>query len=234
MSNTHEVSSEATLLDVIEVDDGDTLWRFDRTFFNSNWTCIWGSGCHGIGSEKQSELHRGCCSLGAELDGEEEAMMLSAAAAALTPTNFQHHETATADGIFGTADRTNTRVVDGACIFLNRPGFVGGQGCALHIAATAVEESPMDWKPSVCWQLPVKVDWKMGADDVEIATVHGWTRADWGTDGETMAWCCTERTSHGGTDEAYVGDRAVVDSLQEEIEGIVGTRVYLELRRKLA
>ena len=25
-----------------------------------------------------------------------------------------------------------TRVVDGACVFLNRPGFSGGAGCALH------------------------------------------------------------------------------------------------------
>ena len=30
---------------------------------------------------------------------------------------------------------TTTRLVDGACIFLNRPGFAGGAGCALHSAA---------------------------------------------------------------------------------------------------
>ncbi len=220
--------------ELIEVEDGDTLWRFDREFLSSNWTCIWGRGCHGIADEKHADLNRGCCSLGAELDGEEESMMLSASAAALTPKNFQHHGLAGSEGIFGNVERTNTRVVDGACIFLNRPGFGGGEGCALHLGAVAVDESPMDWKPSVCWQLPIKVDWEMRSDDVEVATVRGWTRKDWGTDGDTMAWCCTERADDGGTDEAYIGEQLVVDSLREEIEAIVGTPVYLKLRGKLA
>ena len=30
---------------------------------------------------------------------------------------------------------TKTRTVEGACIFLNRPGFEHGAGCALHQAA---------------------------------------------------------------------------------------------------
>ena len=30
------------------------------------------------------------------------------------------------------------------------------------------------------------------ADGTEVATVRRWTRADWGDEGETMAWCCTE------------------------------------------
>ena len=50
----------------------------------------------------------------------------------------------------------NTRVVDGACIFLNRTGFAGGAGCALHLAAFDAGESPIDFKPSVCWQLPIR------------------------------------------------------------------------------
>jgi hypothetical protein len=118
-------------------------------------------------------------------------------------------------------------VVDGACIFLNRPGFEGDAGCALHLAALDADESPVDWKPSVCWQLPVKVDWEPAADGTEVATVRGWTRADWGDEGETMAWCCTEGTL------AYQGDQPVVASLAEELEAVVGTEVYVELRRRL-
>ncbi len=79
----------------------------------------------------------------------------------------------------------------------------------------------------MCWQLPIKVDWEPGADGTEIATVRGWERRDWGADGDTMAWCCTEESA------AYVGDRAVVDSLGAEIEAIVGHGVYVELRRRL-
>jgi hypothetical protein len=218
---------------MIEIDAGETLWRFDRTFLESNWTCIWGRGCHGIGPEKAARLNHGCCSLGAEIDGIDEELTLSATAAALRPELFQFHAEAHGGGIYRDAERTNTRLIDGACIFLNRIGFSGGEGCALHLAALAVDESPIDWKPSVCWQLPVKVDWEMRDDDVEVATVHGWTRRDWGDDGDAMAWCCTERADQGGTDEAYVGDRPVFESLADEIEAIVGTPVFIELDRRL-
>ena len=68
----------------------------------------------------------------------------------------------------------------------------------------------------------------MRDDDVEVATVHGWTRADWGDDGDAMAWCCTEEP------EAYVGDRPVIDSLAEELTAIVGDEVVVELRRRLS
>jgi hypothetical protein len=212
---------------MIEVAAGDTRWRFDADFLRSNWTCIWGRGCQGIEPVAQPELQRGCCSLGAEMDGAEEAMTVAASAAALDPALFEHHDVAAALGIFADENRTNTRVVDGACIFLNRPGFAAGAGCALHLAAIEADESPTDWKPSVCWQVPVKVDWEMGADDVEVATLRRWSRADWGADGEVMAWCCTEGT------EAYVGDRPVIESLAEELELIVGTPVFVELRRQL-
>jgi len=80
----------------------------------------------------------------------------------------------------------------------------------------------------VCWQLPVRVDWVDLGDGREQATVRRWSRADWGEEGETMAWCCTEG------DRAYVGDRPVVESLAEELEEIVGTTVFVELRRRLA
>jgi hypothetical protein len=42
-----------------------------------------------------------------------------------------------------------------------------------------------------------------------------------------MAWWCTE-----GTD-AYVGEHRVIDSLSDELEDIVGTPVFVELRRRL-
>ena len=56
-----------------EIRDGDTIWRFDTAFLASNWTCIWGRGCLGILPEPAPHLQQGCCSIGAELDGEDEA-----------------------------------------------------------------------------------------------------------------------------------------------------------------
>jgi hypothetical protein len=212
---------------VEEIDAGDVVWRFDREFLTSNWTCIWGRGCLGIMAEPAEHLGHGCCSVGAHLGDVDEARMISALAATLVPDRFEHHADAAQDGIFKDADRLHTRIVDGACIFLNRPGFAGGAGCALHLGAIDAGESPVEWKPSVCWQLPIKVDWEQIEDGAEVATVRRWTRKDWGPEGETMAWCCTEGPL------AYVGDRPVIESLGEELEEIVGSVVYVELRRRL-
>ena len=213
---------------IIEVDDGDTSWRFDRAFLASTWTCIWGRGCLGILPTPAPELGHGCCSIGADLDGEDEARLLSALAATLEPDLFEHHVEAGLGGIFGDEARSCTRLVDGACIFLNRPGFAGGAGCALHLAAVAEGEAPRDWKPAVCWQLPIKVDWEARDDGGEVATVRRWTRDDWGAEGQEMAWCCTEGNL------AYVGDRPVIESLADEIEAVTGAEVFVELKRKLA
>ncbi len=213
--------------DMEEINGGGTRWRFDRDFLSSTWVCLWGRGCQGIGPEPAEHLGLGCCSIGADLGDEDEARMIAALAATLAPALFERHEEARQGGIFGDGTRTHTRVVDGACIFLNRPGFTGGAGCALHLAAVEAGEPPREWKPSVCWQLPIRVDWEEGDDDSEVATVRRWTRRDWGTEGQTMAWCCTEGPL------AYVGDRPVIDSLGAELEAIVGTAVYLELRRRM-
>ena len=213
--------------DWVEVEDGETTWRVDAGFLRSRWSCRWGKGCHGILPEPAAELNQGCCSYGAHLDGDEPATV-DAMARFLAADQWQFQSDASDGGIFSDETHTNTRVVEGACIFLNRPGFAGGEGCALHLAALAAGESPVDWKPGVCWQLPIKVDWEDRGDGGEVATLHRWTRTDWGEIGEEMAWCCTEG------DEAYVGDRPVVESLAEELEEVVGREVLVELRRRLS
>jgi hypothetical protein len=213
--------------DSLRIIDGDVTWTFDRAFLTSNWTCIWGRGCKGILDEPAEHLNQGCCSIGAELADPEEAMTISALAATLETDSFQYQQAIDADDVFSDDTRTNTKVVDGACIFLNRPGFDGGEGCALHLAALRAGESPIDWKPSVCWQLPIKVDWNVSPDGAETAHLRGWERRDWGDDGQTMHWCCTEGP------EAYVGEQIVVDSLAEELIAMVGEPVFVELRRRL-
>jgi hypothetical protein len=212
---------------VEEIVDGPTTWRFARGFLTSNWSCRWGQGCLGILDHPAPELGQGCCSVGAELDGEDEAHLISALAATLEPDRFEYHAAARAGGVFADEARRATRVVDGACIFLNRPGFAGGPGCALHLSALDHGESPVGLKPSVCWQLPIRVDWTDNPDGTEVAVVRAWTRSDWGDEGETMAWCCTEGP------EAYVGEEPVVDSLEEALREITGDAVYVELRRRL-
>jgi hypothetical protein len=225
----------------IEIERTNTVWRFERDFLESNWVCLFGTGCQGILAVPAPELNQGCCSLGAHFGdgpaGEDEAMTVAAYASVLTRDQWQFHDVAHGDaaergviGIFRDDERTHTRVVDGACVFLNRPGFSGGEGCALHIAALDDGESPTEWKPSVCWQLPLRVDWAEIDATSESATVRRWTRGDWGGHGETMAWCCTERADGG---EAYSGADRVVDSLGDELTALAGKEVYVELRRRL-
>ena len=42
-----------------------------------------------------------------------------------------------------------------------------------------------------------------------------------------MAWCCTEG------ERAYVGERPVIESLAEELTDLLGTEVFVELKRRL-
>lgn len=205
------------------IDDGEVRWRFDADFLRSRWTCIWGRGCPGILDEPAAELGQGCCSVGARMADDDERRRIVGLAAMIDPARFQFHEEARSHGVLSD-DGSGTRVVEGACIFLNRPRFSGGAGCALHLSALADDESPIDWKPSVCWQLPLRVEWSE-EEGTEVATVRRWSRSDWGED--PMHWWCTE------DEGAFVGERPVVESLAEELGALAGSEVAVELRRRL-
>lgn len=200
-----------------------TTWQIDAGFLASNWTCIWGAGCKGILPEPAEHLNQGCCSHGAQFVDDEEAMMIGAFAATLDPSIFQFHAQAAAGGVYADDARTLTRVVDGACIFHNRPGFAGGEGCALHLAAEQAGDSPTEWKPGVCWQLPLRVE--VGDDGVH--TLRRWDRGDWDDETSTVAWVCTEEP------EPFVGDQPAVIALEDELQGLVGPDVYVEIRKRL-
>ena len=210
-----------------------TRWRIDVGFTNSNWECLWGNGCAGILDHPAPELAQGCCSEGAHLLGEEEAMTIEALGMTLDPDRFEKHAEAVANGVLQNAP-TNpnggraTRVVNDACIFHNRPGFAGGEGCALYLAALDEDESPMDWRPTICWQVPLRVD--EGPDGIK--TLRRWARSDWGDGGESLAWCCTERSHAQELPSAYVGAVPVAISLRAELQGIVGEEIAETLRAR--
>lgn len=208
----------------LEVRAGATVWRVDAGFLTSNWQCIWGRGCQGIGDEPAEHLALGCCSEGAVFDDDDDAATVAAFAACLAEERFQYAAEARVHGVFADGRRFATRVVDGACIFLNRPGFPGGAGCALHLAALADGIDPVDVKPGVCGRIPVRAD-DTGPGTV---TVRPWRRDDWGPGGATMAWWCTEAP------EAFVGDRPVVASLEPELRRLVGDEAYEAIAAALA
>jgi hypothetical protein len=233
--------------EVVDPVDG-TRWSVDLDFLASTWRCRWGDGCPGILDQPAPELEQGCCSVGAELLDEDEARAIAALGMTLDPERFQFHAEAVVGGVVerpgggpspsssddgaveaglaASGPRTaSTRVVEGACIFLNRPGFAGGAGCALHLAAVDEGESPIDWKPSVCWQLPLKAEEVAGGK-----VLRRWRRDDWGPGGRTMAWCCTEAAEPS----AYDGAQPVIESLADEVVALVGPEVAVAIRGRVA
>lgn len=210
--------------------DGSTVWRLDAGFLGSSWRCVWGQGCQGIHDDPRPELMDGCCSVGVVLRDAQEAMDVTALAATLDDRRFQHAPAARTAG--GPVERRGdghwvTRVVDGACVFLNRPGFPGGAGCALHLGALHHGEPPIDWKPQTCSRVPLRVEEHERPDGTTEVTVRAWQRSDWGPGGATMAWWCVEAP------EAYDGDGPVVDRLAEELRGVMGDEVYARARDAL-
>lgn len=208
----------ARWIEVTDVEDG-TVWRFDADFLTSKWSCIWGAGCQGILDRLAPELMQGCCSVGAECFDEGDALDVAASAACIPDGLWQHP---TGQPLMQQADgRWHTKLVDGACVFFNRPGFAGGAGCALHIGAVSLGERPLDWKPDVCWEVPLHVSVE---DDVNV--VRAWNKADWGD--EQPAWWCTAPDSG-----AYVGTAPVYESMGDELAEMCGEQVYTDLLARL-
>ena len=72
----------------------ERTWLFDVTFLESRWTCIFGNGCQGVLTGPAPELVQGCCSYGAHFTGAKDARRVEAAAATLTPEQWQFHDKA--------------------------------------------------------------------------------------------------------------------------------------------
>ena len=133
----------------------ERTWMFDVTFLESNWTCIFGNGCQGVLTGPTPELEQGCCSYGAHFVDEKDRRRVEKAAKLLTDDQWQFKS----KGKSGTTrvkknGEIVTKLVQDACIFLNRPDFPRGSGCALHVMAIDNDESYIPLKPEVCWQLP--------------------------------------------------------------------------------
>ncbi|HUF32540.1 MAG TPA: hypothetical protein VMN58_04935 [Acidimicrobiales bacterium] len=200
----------------------DRTWTFDLTFLLSSWTCIYGRGCPGIDEDSAPELEIGCCTHGAYFTDDSDRDRVRAAVELLTADQWQLAGIGRRDGALVTDDDGSwmTAVHDGACIMLNRAGFPGGAGCALHRAALERGERPLDLKPDVCWQVPVRrVD---STDEVGhvTSTVREWKRRDWGEGGEDFHWWCIEEP------EAFVGEATVLTTMADELAVLVGQEIY--------
>jgi hypothetical protein len=219
--------------------DAEHWIRADATWLCSRWTCIFGRGCHGVIEGRADD---GCCSHGAFFSDKADEKRTRKFAAELTPEYWQYAALATGkhgrltitekDSVGDEENRTRTRTVDGACIFLNRPGFAGGEGCSLHALALRTGRHPLETKPEVCWQLPVRrsQDWVERADGTKVlvSTVTEFDRRGWGEGGADLHWWCTT------SPEAHVGTEAMYLSYGPELTELIGKAAYDELSRLCA
>ena len=203
--------------------DEDRTWVLDVTFLSSSWQCIYGNGCQGVLTGPAPERMEGCCSYGAHLTGEEDEDRVVAAAATHSAEQWQFRSKGRRKtGVFKRDSNgvVTTRLVDGACIFLNRPGHPGGAGCALHRAALDRGVPPLDLKPDVCWQLPLRREDTVDANGHVTSSLGEWGRRHWGEGGAEFHWWCTEAP------EAFSGRDPVWRSLRDEIVAMSGHEVY--------
>ena len=205
--------------------------RADLTWLLSSWTCVYGTSCHGVIEGRATD---GCCSHGAFYSDKADEKRTEKYAKLLKKKDWQHAPIGRAEGVSvddeleGEPAR-KTRVVDGACVFLNRPGFPGGEGCSLHALALRLGKHPLETKPDVCWQLPVRrlVEDVQRPDEkmVEVTTIGEFDRRGWGPGGEDLHWWCTS------SPEAHVGADPVVVSYGPELVALIGQAAYDELLR---
>jgi hypothetical protein len=210
--------------------DEERTWVWDLTFLLSKWTCIFGAGCKGVLTEDSTELMQGCCSYGAHFTDEEDRDRVLEAAKTLTDEQWQFAATGRKKGTVKLQKDGTwiTKQADDACIFLNRPGFPGGPGCALHRAAVDQGRHFIEMKPDVCWQLPLRRVDTVDDQGHVWSTLREWKRRDWGDGGADFKWWCTD------SPDAFVGEHTVLMSSRAEIIELCGEKAYKLLLEAVA
>ncbi len=204
----------------------DQVFRCDLTWLTSRWLCIYGQGCGGIMAGRPDD---GCCTLGAHFSDKADRERVKKFAKQLPTDSWQFAEVGRSKGIVMRDDDGDrqTRTVDGACIFLNRPGFSGGAGCALHNYAVDTGLMPLETKPDVCWQLPIRRSFEdrelPDGTKQSIVVVSEFDRRGWGPGGHDLNWYCSGNTeAHVGPDPVYVSER-------DTLVALMGPLAYAEL-----
>jgi hypothetical protein len=205
-------------------------WMVDLTFLSSSWRCVFGCGCQGTLTAPAPEMEQGCCSYGAHFSGEADLRRVTKAAKRLTNAEWQFADRGRSKGIAARrkGGEWRTRLADGACIFLNRPDFPAGAGCALHLLALRLGKNPLTTKPDVCWQLPLRRIDRTEDDGTVTSTLTEFGREGWGPGGDEFAWWCTEAP------EAFTATVPVYQSLEPELRAMVGDVLYDRIAAHLA
>ena len=218
--------------------DAGQVFRCDLTWLTSRYHCIFGQGCQGIYSTSPDT---GCCTLGAHFSDKDDEKRVAGFVDQLTDDLWQHKpskgKVRKRDWVELDDDgerKTRTLEIDGqqACIFHNRADFApesgpGGAGCALHALALRQGRHPLETKPDVCWQLPIRrtfrtVELQDGTSYNEVSITE-YDRRGWGPGGHDLDWYCSGNTeAHNAPEPLYVGSEA-------ELVELMGRAAYDQL-----
>ena len=92
--------------------------------------------------------------------------------------------------------------------------------CALHAMALERGIEPLEVKPDVCWQLPIRrtQEWVERPDGEQVlkTTISEYDRRGWGEGGADLDWYCS------GSPDAHVGAKAVWQSYAPELTELLG------------
>lgn len=213
--------------------DPSEVLRCDLTWLTSSYKCIFGEGCQGIYADAPDV---GCCTLGAHFADKADEKRVAEYVDLLDEKLWQQKPQGRAvrkkDWIETDEDgerKTRTTTVDGqqACVFHNRTDFELGAGCALHALAFVLEKNPVETKPDVCWQLPIRrtfrnVERQDGTTYTEVS-IGEYDRRGWGPGGHDLDWYCS------GNTEAHVAVEPVYITHEAELTALMGQAAYGEL-----
>ena len=215
-------------VEFIDPADDAQVFKCDLTWLTSSYLCIFGQGCRGIYADRPDD---GCCTLGAHFSDRDDEKRTRRFMRQLDADTWQFHDVGTArkNAWVETDDEGDrkTAVHDGACIFLNRPGFPAGAGCALHSLALRSGREPLETKPDVCWQLPIRRTFR----DVELpdgtayteVSISEYDRRGWGPGGHDLDWYCS------GNPEAHVAPDPLYVTNAPELVALMGAPAYDQL-----
>ncbi|MBD8870848.1 hypothetical protein [Nocardioides donggukensis] len=200
--------------------DADQVFRCDLTWLTSRYTCIFGQGCPGIYADAPGV---GCCTLGAHFSDKADERRVAGFVAQLDDDTWEHRAQGRGRRWVTTDEEgaRKTSTVDGACIFHNGPDFPGGAGCALHGLALRQGRHPLETKPDVCWQLPIRrsyrdVERPDGTEYTEVSIAE-YDRRGWGAGGHDLDWYCTANTeAHVALEPLFVTNAAELTELMGE------------------
>ena len=166
-----------------------------------------------------AELVQGCCSYGAHFTDDDDVARVKAAAKTLTDEEWQFAAAGRRGGVVRTkADGTAGHPAwsRGRASSSTGPASRAGPGCALHRAALGRGQRPLELKPDVCWQLPLRREDTTDDAGRVTSTVTQWDRRHWGDGGEEFHWWCTEAP------EAFAGRQPVYETMAAELIAMVG------------